>query len=492
MSMGAHTCLLGIDVGASGTKAVLFDPGGVQLASAHVSYDVARGDSGIVEQDPEAWWQAARVAVKQAVGIVGSNVEVVAVGVSSTNALIALGADGIALRPAIMQLDRRAQPDALRLAQELGADQVLRRTGSPLAAGASWLPTLRWLQLHESSTVRDAACFVFPGGLVALRLTGVPAVDDSRACTTQLFDPVSRAWCPDLARAVGVGLDQLPALFAATEAAGRVRRDVATDLGLRAGIPVLAGPMDSVAAAFGSGAIQPRSGLAVLGTIARAALVDDRFSPDSRHITATYIHPTTWLRIGAVWGAGSSVSWAASLWTGAEDYDRLDREAASVPAASTDLAFLPIRDDVPPAGSVAVPGGCLKGDIDRPPAVIARAVLDGVAMATAGEVWALEKDQAPVIAPLEVSGGAARSAVLCQALADILARDLRVTQSSATEPLGAAMLAGVAAGMFSTIVSAVEAMRMGRQAAAAVRANAQLRAPYAALREWQSGLANCT
>ena len=116
------------------------------MASAHVSYDVARGDSGIVEQDPEAWWQAARVAVKQAVGIVGSNVEVVAVGVSSTNALIALGADGIALRPAIMQLDRRAQPDALRLAQELGADQVLRRTGSPLAAGASWLPTLRWLQ----------------------------------------------------------------------------------------------------------------------------------------------------------------------------------------------------------------------------------------------------------------------------------------------------------------------------------------------------------
>ena len=70
-------------------------------------------------------------------------------------------------------------------------------------------------------------------------------------------------------------LDQLPALFAATEAAGRVRRDVATDLGLPAGIPVLAGPMDSVAAAFGSGAIQPRRGLAVLGTIARAALVDD-------------------------------------------------------------------------------------------------------------------------------------------------------------------------------------------------------------------------
>lgn len=490
--MRPHNCLLGIDVGASGTKAVLFDARGAQLGGAYESYDVAHGDSGIVEQDPETWWRAARAAVKHVVGGVGSDIEIVAAGVSSTNALIALGPDGIALRPAIMQLDRRARPEALHLAEKLGADQVLRRTGSPLAAGASWLPTLRWLQLHEPSTVRDAACFVFPGGLVALRLTGVAAVDDSRACTTQLFDPVNRTWCPDLAGAVGVRVDQLPKLFSATEPAGRITLEVATDLGLPAGIPVLAGPMDSVAAALGSGAIEPGSGLAVLGTIARAAFVDDRFSPNARHITATYSYPSTWLRIGAVWGAGSAVSWAAGLWNGAEDYDRLDRETASALAASTNLAFLPGGDRPRSAGCVAIPGGWLVGDVERPPAVIARAVLDGVAMATAEEVWTLENGRGPAIAPLNVSGGGARSLVLRQALADSLGRDLRVTQSSATEPLGAAMLAGVAAGMFPTIVAAVEVMALGSEEAAAVRSNDTLRGPYAALREWRSGLLNRT
>jgi xylulokinase len=487
--MRARTCLLGIDVGASGTKAVLFDAQGEQLGSAYESYDVAHGVSGIVEQDPEAWWRAAHAAVKRVVGGAGSDVEIVAAGVSSTNALIAVGADGIALRPAIMQLDRRARPEALSLAAELGADRVLLRTGSPLAAGASWLPTLRWLWLNEPSTVRDAACFVFPGGLVALRLTGVAAVDDSRACTTQLFDPVNRTWCPDLAGAVGVRVDQLPKLVGATEPAGRLAPDVATELGLLAGIPVLAGPMDSVAAALGSGAIEPGSGLAVLGTIARAAFVDDRFSPDARHITATYAYPSTWLRIGAVWGAGSAIGWAASLWTGTEDYDRLDREVASVPAASTDLVFL-TGGDRPPAGCVAIPGGCLVGDVDGPPAVIARAVLDGVAMATAEQVRALEDGRGLVSTPLNVSGGGARSPALRQALADCLGRDLRVTQSSATEPLGAAMLAGVAAGIFPTIEAAVHSMASGADTAAVVCANDALRPRYAALREWRSGLLN--
>jgi xylulokinase len=484
--MGSHT-LLGIDVGASGTKAVLFDPAGRSLASAHVSYDVSRGTGGTVEQNPETWWQATLSAVQQVMGVAGPDVEVAAIGISSTNALVAVGADGIALRPAIMQLDRRAQSDSVRLAEELGSDQILRRTGSPLAAGASWLPSLRWLQVHEPRTVSEAASFVFPGGLVAFRLTGTATVDDSRACTTQLFDPIGRTWCEDLIHAVGLRPDQLPRLCKATEPAGFVRPDVARVLGLRARIPVMAGPMDSVAAALGAGAIEPRQGLAVLGTIARAALVHEEFAPDSRYITATFEYPSTWLRIGAVWGAGSSVSWAAGLWTGVEDYARLDLEAASVPCASTELVFVPTGDETPPAGWVAIPGGCLKGDLEQPPATIARAVLDGVAVATAARVRTLGGDSTAEVAPLDVSGGASRSTVLCQALADTLGRDLRVEHSSTAEPLGAAMLAGVGAGMFPTTVSAVKAMGLSRQAAAWVRANAQDYPRYAALREWQSG-----
>ena len=228
----------------------------------------------------------------------------------------------------------------------------------------------------------------------------------------------------------------------------------------------------------------------MLGTIARAAFVDDRFSPYARHITATYAHPLTWLRIGAVWGAGSAIGWAASLWTGTEDYDRLDREAAASPAASTGLLFVPGGDPAEFPGCVAIPGGCLVGDVDGPPAVIARAVLDGVAMATAEQVWALEDGRGLVTTPLNVSGGGARSPALRQALADCLGRDLRVTQSSATEPLGAAMLAGVAAGMFPAIEAAVHSMASSADSAAVVRANDALRLRYAALREWRSGLLN--
>ena len=250
--MIARPALLGIDVGTTSCKAVVFDPHGVELGRGQVGYPPPLLSGATVERDAAHFWEAARSAVRQAVEA-SAGADIVALAVGSANGFVPLKADGTPVRAAIAQLDRRAIAEAKALADELGSSDVLQRTGNPIAPGPSWLPTLRWLQRHEPATLRAAAAFVFPGGVVVQRLTGLATVDETRAHTTQLVDAKTGRWWPEYLNAVGVREDQLPRLCRPTEPAGPLLPEPGLDLGLRPGIPVMAGPMDTVGAALAAG-----------------------------------------------------------------------------------------------------------------------------------------------------------------------------------------------------------------------------------------------
>ena len=451
--------LLGVDIGTTSCKAVVFDRRGVELGRGQAGYPPPSESGATIEREATDYWEATRSAVRQAVEA-STGADIVALAVSSANGFIPIKADGTPVRPAISQLDQRAIAEARTLADELGSADILQRTGNPISPGPSWLPTLRWLQRHEPETLRAAAAFVFPGGLVVQRLTGLAAVDETRAYTTQLVDARTGHWWPDYLDAVGVREDQLPRIRRPTEPTGPLLHESGLDLGLRPGIPVVAGPMDSVAAALAAGVGVAIPDLLVLGTVGRAIAVRSDFVPSHGVLTTRYPLGDAWLRIAVVWGTGSALSWAAHQWTGEPDFERLEHEVEEAGRRPPTVEFIPGRDreDAPP-GSREIPGGYLVGPVDATAGEIARAIVDGVAAALAGTVRAVASPSERCAAVM-VSGGGARIGVLCHALADALGTDLAVADTRPIEPLGAAMLAGVGVGVFGTVMEAIRAMAM--------------------------------
>lgn len=441
------TSVLGIDVGTSGCKAILVAPDGRVMGSGHAGYELRRPAPHRVEIDPETWLEAAARAVASAVGEGRACVD--AVGISSSNATVLVDSDERPVMPAIMQLDRRSRHAIGKLTAALGEEALLERTGNVPGAGVSWLANLGWLRSERPEALARTRSVLFPGGYLALRMTGIAAVDPSRASTTGLFDPRRTGWCGDLARAVGVEVAQLPAIAGAGEVVGRLRPSMAAALGLRAGTPVVAGAMDSAAAALPARALEPGDAVVVLGTMARMVAVTDRFAPRRRVLTACHVVSDRWIGMRVLWGAGRHIAAAAALWSDRPDYARLAREVPTVPPGSEGVRFA--------AGSAGGLGRLEAGLSGVRPghtaAHVARAVLEGV--------LAEVVSASPLDDPgrtLSLCGGPTRSSVVPQLLADLTGRVVAVPDVEASEPLGAAMCAAAAGALAKDVRAAASSL----------------------------------
>jgi xylulokinase len=435
--------LLGIDIGTSGCKAAAYSDRGRLLGSGYVAYELCRPAPGTVEQDPACWWDAAVIATRQAVA--QSRGAVRAVALSSTNALVMLGARDEPTRPAIMQLDRRAVAAAAELDAELGPDAAERLGGRP-SAGMHWLPALRWLRDNEPDRYRSTSSLLFPTGLIALRMTGERRVDYSRAATTLMLDQRSRSWSREALAAVDADERWLPALTESAETIGLLRPTAASELGLPAGIPVCVGSMDSAAAALGVGLIRVGDVVIALGTTARIMCLTPDYRPGAGIISCPYPAAPFHLMIGVVWGAGSALRWAASQWTGTPDFARLEQLAAG-PHAEAPTARIS-TDEFSPAMS----GGKAN------PAERAGAVLSGVACDLRERADSLRRYLGQRISSVLVTGGWAHSAALIRRISNELSVPVRSAHNLESETRGAALLAGVASGRFPDVPSAIAAM----------------------------------
>lgn len=440
----ATPLLLGIDVGTSGCKAALFDQQGGKRGVGYVAYQVSRPRPDHVEQDPSQWWNALRMAVAQATATADTQ-DVRALAISSANALVAVGADGSALRPAIMQLDTRATKEAHELTSSLDEARLLEVCGSTIRSGASWLPALRWLSRYEPQVVARADKFLFPGGWLGLLLTGQSWVDHSRASTSLLFDSKAGAWSTRLCQAVGVGTSQLPQAGQSTDQAGTLSQSAAAWLGLPTGIPVAVGIMDSAAAALGVGAVHEGDSVIVLGTTARVMAVSKEFRPNPQLLSYPYLSGSQWIDMAVIWGAGNALKLAASQWSGEPDFQRLD--ALAVPSSeSTSRA----ADD-------AEPGAFPSGSTPSPDEAALAIVEDLVHSVELGASFVAHHVSGSPGHTVLVGGGT-RSGLLSRILAARLPGEFTVAPDPDTEPRGAAMVAAVTAGLFPDLETASGAM----------------------------------
>lgn len=466
--------LIGLDIGTTGCKAVVFSEAGEPIGSAYREYGIDADPNGKAEQDPELVWDLCVVvlagAVSAAAARIGRAPEVSALGLSvQGDAVIPLDAAGSPVHPAILGMDYRSAPQAASCGERFGAEALFRRTGMRPHALNS-LCKILWLRENRPEVWRRTARVVTYADFVADRLLGRKGawfIDRTMASRTMAWNRERGDW--DDALLADLGLSR--SLFSTAVPSGTVLGDLDPELARASGLSgraaVVAGGHDQPCGAVGSGTLEDGEAVVSSGT---AEVLSATFSPDAdfaplyngfypcyeaaspgRRFTFALNHVggllLRWYR--DTWGA-AEVAEAAR--TGADPYAVMD---AGMPAGLSPVMFLPHLNGAgtptcDPLSRGAVVGLTLatgRGDV-------AKAMLECLAFELAINLEALSA-AGVAVDRLTAVGGGAKSPAWLQIKADVLGVPIRTLACKESGCLGAAIIAGAGAGVYTSIAEGV-------------------------------------
>ena len=418
--------LIGLDVGTSAVKGFAIEEDGSVAAVAEEGYPLSTPQPGWAEQDPEDWWRATEAVLARlpegAVGLSGQ-----------MHGLVALGDGDRVLRPAILWNDQRTGAECAEIERRLGLGRLISLTGNRALTGFT-APKLLWLARHEPEVYAQIRSVLLPKDYVRLRMTGEHAIDAADASGTLLFDVGARRWSEEVCAALEVPTEWLPPVSESTE---------------------IAGAGDQAAGALGVGIVEPGPVSVVLGTSGVVFAVLPAYAPDAEARVHVFCHavPGTWHAMGVMLSAAGSLAWLRAI-VGAP-YGELDAEASRWEPGVEGLLFAPyLQGERTPHADADVRGAFTGLSLRHDRGALARAVLEGVAY---GLRDSLELLRALGVQPSvgRVSGGGARSELWVRIAASVLGLPLELTESDAGAAYGAAVLAGVRAGVFTDAAEAV-------------------------------------
>lgn len=441
--------LLGIDLGTTGCKAALYTPDGTLLGSAYLEYGLSQPAPGHVEQDAEEWWALTCQAIREAVAVAGiSGERVAALGVSSQGiSFVPIDAAGRPLGPAITWLDTRASAEAAGIMARYSPLALYRLTGKR-ASAVYVLPKLLWLRQHRPALYREAAAFVMAHDFLVHCFSGHIVTDHSLASGTLLYDVTRLAWSDELLAAFGLSLAQLPTVDWAGTPVGSVMPHVADRLGLGRGTLVVVGGQDQKCAALGA-RIQPGVATVSLGTATAISVLTDHpaFEQEARVPLCPFVVPGYWDLEGVVGTAGAALKWLRDTLFPHLSYDALTALAASSPPGANGVRFYPhLAGATSPHWQPDVHGAYLGLQLATSAGDMVRAVLEGVAFQIRANLAVIE-DAAGAVQALMLFGGGARSALWREIIAAVTGKPVALALTPDIAGWGAALLAGVGAGL---------------------------------------------
>ncbi len=460
--------ILAIDLGTGSVKALVIDETCMVLATASASYPVSRPHDGWAEQDPDDWWNATVDAARRAIVSAGA-VRVLALGLSGQmHGTVLLDRDFQPVRPAIIWEDRRSAAQVRTLTEALGASRLIAICGSPVATGFQ-AATLAWLNEHEPASIARTAVVLLPADYIRYRLTGELATEPSDASSTLLFDIERRAWSPEMARAVGIELDQLPAVVPSTGISGSLTPEAAGLLGLPIGTPVAGGGADAPLAALAAGATSSDTLLLTISTGSQAILPAPQpvVDPKGRiHTWCNIAEPgavlPAWYQMGATLASGRALRWLREdiLATTAA---QLETSIQQVPPGSDGLLFLPyLNGERTPHMDPDASGAFLGLKAQHGPDELTRSVMEGSVFALL-DAFAVLRELGGAPERIVLAGGGARSRIWTQIVADIFELPVDPLEESEGSAMGAAIVAGTMVGWFDLAEGARRSSRLGRR-----------------------------
>lgn len=440
---------LGLDLGTSGLKALLVDENQAIVAEATAPLKVSRPNPSWSEQDPHSWIEAAKAVMsdlKSRTSLDG----VRAIGLSGQqHGATLLDRNNEVLRPAILWNDTRAGSEAEALSAVEGLPEAI---GSLVFAGFT-APKLVWAAKHEPDIFERTALVLLPKDYLRLWLTGEAVTDMSDASGTGWLDVGERAFSPRLLEAGGMRADQMPRAVEGSAPAAGLRKDVADQFGLRAGIQVAGGGGDNAASAVGMGVVKPGQAFVSLGTSGVLFAPSATFAPKPEAAVHTFCHalPGLWHHMGVILAATDALNWFAELsGTGAAELTA-DLGPLRAPGRALFLPYLggertPINA---PDARAAFVG--LAHETNRSAAT--RAVLEGVTFALADCAQALAATGTTLDKVIAVGGGS-RSTYWLSAIATALRVPVEVPAAGEYGgAFGAARLAMLADGADPSILT---------------------------------------
>ncbi|HRW50684.1 MAG TPA: FGGY family carbohydrate kinase [Caldilinea sp.] len=460
--------LIGLDIGTTGCKAMVFAADGRVLGEARREYAIQTPQPSWAEQEAEQVWSLAWQCLRAVIAGVPSEPPVALALSCQGEAVIPVDGEGRALRPAILGMDTRTTAENEWLADTFGAEALFQRTGMPIHT-INTLPKLLWLQRHEPATWRAADQFLLYEDFFLRRLGGEAVISTCLASRTQMMNLATGDWDDEILTRCGIERARLarPAPVAGG-VVGRLRPDLARDLGLAGELLLVSGGHDQACAALGSGVIRPGLAMVSTGTaeVVEVAMATPALAPALREGgISVYRHvvPGLYVAMTLNHSGGLLLRWfrdTVGQWemqeaaaSGADAYDLLLRDA---PAGPTGLLLLPhFAGSGTPTLDVHSKGAILGLTFATTKAELAKAALEGLTFELRVNLDLLRAAGVD-IAELHAVGGGARSDLWLQLKADTCNVPLRVPAVTDAACLGAALLAGVGAGVYANVVEAVE------------------------------------
>lgn len=489
---GGSIKVLGIDVGTGGTRAIVMDDRGRVVASATEEHQpFASPQLGWAEQRPEDWWRASCIAGRKALASANLRGEEIAcVGFSGQmHGAVMLDERGNAVRPALIWCDVRTEKQCRELTAKMGQDRLIALTCNPALANFT-LTKLLWVRENEPENWKRVRSVMLPKDYVRVRLTGERATDMADASGTLLLDVAHRRWSQEMLQAAAIDERLLPALYESPNVCGKISAAGAAETGLSVGTPVVAGAGDQAAGAVGMGIVAPGTVSATIGTSGVVFAATDRPALDPLGRLHTFCHaiPGRWHVMGVTQAAGLSLRWFRDTFAvdsrGAhETYDQLTSEAAKIPAGSDGLLWTPyLMGERTPHLDSNARGALIGLTASHTRAHVVRAILEGVAFSLR-DTFTLFREMNVPVKNIRLGGGGARSPLWRQIQADVYGQAVEIVAAEEGAAYGAAILAGVGAGVWPSVDAACAAVvRVASRVNPQPEAVATLDASYAAYR----------
>jgi len=458
------SALVGLDIGTTGARALAVNAAGVVLADVSVPFPLLMPFPGWAEQPPEDWWRAAQEALRRiavAVRDAGGE-EIVGIGLTGQmHGAVFLDANDAVIRPALLWNDQRTEAQCREITERVGAARLLAVAGNPALTGFQ-APKILWLREAEPENYARVASVLLPKDYIRLLLTGERATDASDASGTLLLDVRARDWSPEILAALDIPREWLPHVYEGPEIAGRLLPSVAETLGLPSGIPVAAGGGDNAAAAIGTGVITEGIVSVSVGTSGVVFAHTDTFTPDPSGRIHAFCHavPGAYHLMAVTLSAGGSLRWWRDMLGNDANYDTLAAAAGAIPAGAEGLVFLPyLTGERTPHLDPSARGAFVGLTARHTQAHLTRAVMEGVVFSLRAGLEIM-RELGVLVGEVRATGGGARNPLWRQLQADICAIPVHRTVAEEGPALGAALLGGVAAGVYRDVAEACNTVRL--------------------------------
>lgn len=449
---------LGMDLGTSSLKAVLFDENFQAINTVQVEYDLYQPQNGWSEQNPSDWIKAVDQVFETLHDKNSSELKsLISIGLTGQmHGLVMLDENNQVIRPAILWNDQRTDKEIIEINEKLCADKVIEITANPALTGFT-LAKLLWVKNNEDDNYAKCKHILLPKDYIRFYLSGDYATDVSDASGMQVLDVKNRKWSEEVCKAFDIDMAMLPKLHESVEKTGELKSEFIEKYQIAKPVSIAAGAGDNAAAAIGCGVVDDGSTFTTIGTSGVVFTQSDKMRMDDEGRIHTFCSavPNTWHVMGVTLAAGLSVNWYKDNFyqdfSEKEVYGKIEEDLKASKVGANNLLYLPyLMGERTPHKDPFIRGAFigLSGIHQRKDTT--RAVIEGVTFSLR-DCLSIIRSIGLNVDNMYLTGGGASNETWVQILADNFDTSIQKINGEGGTTLGAAILSSIACGKYSDL-----------------------------------------